>query len=323
MERALQRMKQHSGGLFVVGFVLVLISGCENSFDPRGPYQKQLVVYSILSSSSDSQYVRVFTTYNPSGYDPAEITSDTYVRKASVTLTDDSTTYKLRDTSIARVDKSRYTDDIGAYIAYPCHMRLGKTYRLSVVSDQGNVSGTVSIPDAGLLIPNNAFILKAPDRYNSEDVTVTVKVSALTRGFVVRLYLDYLVRVGADWVHKRDEIPTSVLSVSGTTVQYNYPKLTRRTSEISQPYITAHFPITVYTAFFTKIVDQYGTDGFTLLSATYILTQVEANLYKYYNLANGFQDEFSIRTDQPDYSNIQGGLGIFGAMTVDSVRVDL
>jgi hypothetical protein len=51
-------------------------------------------------------------------------------------------------------------------------------------------------------------------------------------------------------------------------------------------------------------------------------TQVEENLYKYYNLANGFQDPYSIRTDQPDFSNIQGGLGIFGAMTLDSVRVD-
>jgi hypothetical protein len=60
-----------------------------------------------------------------------------------------------------------------------------------------------------------------------------------------------------------------------------------------------------------------------MLTATYILTQVEPNLYMYYNLANGFQDEFSIRTDQPDYSNIQGGFGVFGAMTVDTVRVDL
>jgi len=316
-------MKAHIIGLFVLGGFLALISGCENSFDPRGPYQKRLVVYSILSNSSDSQYVRVFTTYNPAGFDPAEVTADTYVRNAVVTLADDSTTYNLRDTTIARVDKNRYPDDIGAYIAYPWRMRVGKTYRLSIASDQGSASATVGVPDAGLLLPNNPFILKAPDRYDNEDVTVTIKVSPLTRGFVVRLYLDYLVRIGTDWVHKRDEIPTSVLSVSGTSVQYNYPRLMRRTSGVSQPYITVHFPITVYSTYFTRIVDQYGTDGYKMLTATYMLTQVEANLYKYYNLANGFQDEFSIRTDQPDYSNIQGGLGVLGAMTVDSVRVDL
>jgi hypothetical protein len=317
-----QRIKTHIVTILILGLLLFLLSGCENSFDPRGPYQKQLVVYSILSNSADSQYVRVFTTYNPSGVDPTEVTADTYVRKAAVTLIDDSTTYKLRDTSITRVDKSRYSDDIGAYIAYPCHLRLGKTYTLSVVSDQGNVSATVSVPHAGYLLPNNPFILKAPDRYGNEDITVTIGISPLARGYVVRLYLDYLVRVGADWVHKRDEIPTSILSASGASVQYNYPKLTRRTSDVSQPYVNVHFPITVYSAFFASIVSQYGSDGYQIVSATYVLTQVEANLYKYYNLANGFQDEFSIRTDQPDYTNIQGGLGIFGAMTVDSVHVD-
>jgi hypothetical protein len=202
-------------------------------------------------------------------------------------------------------------------------MRLGKSYKLTVASDQGNVSATVSIPNAGYLRPNNPFILNAPSRYSTEDITVTIGVSPLTRGYVVRLYLDYLARVGSDWVHKRDEVPTSVLSASDTTVQYNYPKLTRRSSDVSQPYVNVHFPIAVYTAFFTKIVDQYGSDGYKMLTATYVLSQVEANLYKYYNLANGFQDEFSIRTDQPDYSNIEGGLGIFGAMTVDSVQVDL
>jgi hypothetical protein len=317
-----QRTHTYIVGLIALGFVLA-IAGCENSFDPRGPYQKQLVVYSILSNTSDSQYVRVYTTYNPAGFNPDDVTADTYVRKAVVTLVDDSATYRLRDTSVTRIDKSRYSDDIGAYIAYPCRARVGKNYRLSVASDQGTVSGTVSIPDAGQLIPNNPFILKAPDKYGSEDITVTVRLSTLTRGFVVRLYLDYLVRESGAWVHKRDEIPTSVLAASGTTIQYNYPKLIRRISDVSQPWVTAHFPMTVYSAFFSAIVNKYGTDGYKMVTATYMLTQVETNLYKYYNLANGFQDEFSIRTDQPDFSNIQGGFGVFGAMTLDSVRVDL
>jgi hypothetical protein len=318
----LKRANTHIDVLFVFGLILVVMSGCENSFDPKGPYQKQLVVYSILSNTSDSQYVRVFTTYNPSGFDPAEVTADTYVRKAAVTLADDSATYNLRDTTLVRVDKSRYTDDIGAYIAYPCKTRLGKTYRLSVASDQGNASATVGVPDAGLHNPNNTYIHKAPDKYGSEDISVTIKISSLARGYIVRVYLDYLVSVGANWIHKRDEIPTSVLSVTGQTVQYDYPKLTRRLNEISQPYVTVTFPISVYNAFFIAIQNRYGVGGFQIVSATYFLTQVEENLYKYYNLANGFQDPYSIRTDQPDFSNIQGGLGIFGAMTLDSVRVD-
>jgi hypothetical protein len=320
---AVQTLKLHIVALIGIGFVLAFIPGCENSFDPRGPYQKQMVVYSVLSNNSDSQYVRVFTTYNPTGFDPSEVTTDTYVRKALVTLADDSTSYKLRDTTIVRVDKSRYADDIGAYIAYPCRTRLGKTYTLSVASGEGNISATVSIPGAGFLIPNNSYILKAPDKYGQENINVTIKISSITRGYVARIYVDYLARVGGSWVHKRDEVPTGISSVTGQTVVYDYPKLIRRLNDIAQPWLTLDFPISVYQSYFAGLQTQYGVEGFQMISATYMLTQVEANLYKYYNLANGFQDAYSIRTDQPDFSNIQGGLGVFGAMTVDSVRVDL
>ena len=305
-----------------LGLIMTLINGCDNSFDPRGPYQKRLAVYSILSNRSDTQYVRIYTTYNPSGFDPTENASDTHVRNANVTLTDDSTTYRLRDTVVTRVDKSRYTDDLRGYVAYPCLLRVGKSYRLTVTSDQGNVQATVDVPGKGLLIPNNPFVLQAPDKYITEYITVTIQISPLTRGYVVRLYMDYDVKVGLEWVRRREEIPTAVVSGSGTEVQYDYPRLTRRTSDINQPNVNIHFPIAIYNSVFKRIVSQYGTDGFRLKSATYVLTQVEAGLYKYYNLANGFQDQYSIRTDQPDFSNIQGGLGVFGALSDDSVRVE-
>ena len=121
----------------------------------------------------------------------------------------------------------------------------------------------------------------------------------------------------------RSEVPSSVASVNGSDIQFNYPKLTRRVTDVRVANVNVGFSLTAYSAFFGKLKSQYGTDGFKLTSATFILTQVEENLYKYYNLANGFQDPYSIRTDLPDYSNIAGGLGVFGAMVEDSVVVDL
>jgi hypothetical protein len=318
----MSRIKLNSALFFFLGLIIALINGCDNSFDPRGPYQKSLVVYSILSNRSDTQFVRIYTTYNPSGFDPAENTSDTYVRNAIVTLTDDSTTYRLRDTVITRVDKSRYTDDPSGYVAYPCLLRPGKSYRLTATSAQGNVLAAVDVPGTGLLIPSNPFVLLAPDKYTTEYIGVTIQISPFTRGYVVRLYIEYEVKVGSEWVRRREEIPSVAVTGSGSEVQYEYPRLTRRTTDINQPNVNIYFPISIYNAVFKRIVSQYGTDGFRLKSATYLLTQVEANLYKYFNLANGFQDQYSIRTDQPDFSNIQGGLGVFGAMTEDSVRVE-
>jgi hypothetical protein len=85
--------------------------------------------------------------------------------------------------------------------------------------------------------------------------------------------------------------------------------------------LNAFFPRDIYVAFLKGLASQY--ESFQIISATFILTQVETNLYKYYKIANGFQDPYSIREDQPDFTNIVGGVGVFGAMVEDSVVVDL
>jgi hypothetical protein len=97
--------------------------------------------------------------------------------------------------------------------------------------------------------------------------------------------------------------------------------LTRRPAEAAYSNFNIFFSRPVYIAFQKNLIAQYG--GFRLTSATFILTQVEANLYNYYSLANGFLDPYSVREDQPDFSNIVGGFGVFGAIVEDSVVVDI
>ena len=41
------------------------------------------------------------------------------------------------------------------------------------------------------------------------------------------------------------------------------------------------------------------------------VTQSGEPLFNYHSITGGFNDEFSIRTDHPDYANIAGGFGLF------------
>ena len=43
-------------------------------------------------------------------------------------------------------------------------------------------------------------------------------------------------------------------------------------------------------------------------------------LYSFFKLARGFDDPVSVRQDRPDITNVQNGVGIFGAVFPDSVR---
>jgi hypothetical protein len=68
--------------------------------------------------------------------------------------------------------------------------------------------------------------------------------------------------------------------------------------------------------------NQYGNNMW-IRRAAFVLTQVEQNLYTFYNIANGYQDQVSIRVDMPDWTNINGGLGLFGAMVQDTLFVEI
>jgi hypothetical protein len=306
-------------GLPAIG--LLILTGCENAFSPKGPYTQQLVVYSILTSRSDTQYVRVYRTYNPSGFNPLENTTDTYVRGAHVIITGAAGAYELRDTTITRVDQSRYPANLGAYIAYPMPIATGTTYSLQVVSDQGSVTATASVPGKGTIVPNNQYVLQNPGKY-SEDISATIYMSSITRGYVIRLYLDFEYDEGSTVKHVRTEVPISTFGQMDGNPQFNYPRLRRRDLSRFVPVETIYFPLDAYEFLLGFLKVRYSS-SVRLLTATFILTQVDDNLYKYYNIVNGFQDEFSIRTDSPDFTDIRGGVGVFGAMSEDSTVVDL
>jgi hypothetical protein len=306
-------------GLPVIG--LLVLPSCENTFNPKGPYTQELVIYSILTTRSDTQYVRVYTTYNPSGFNPLEITSDTDVRGARVTIASGDSTYVLRDTTITRVDQSRYSSGLGAYIAYPMPIVTGRSYSLQVASDQGAATATVTVPGKGTVVPNNQYVLKEPGKY-SEDIAATIYMSPITVGYVIRLYVDFEYVDGGTLVRMRTEVPVRTSGDVAASPQFTYPRLTRRDLSRFVPIETIYFPLDAYEFLLSYLKVRYSA-SVELRSATFILTQVDNNLYKYYNVVNGFQDAYSIRTDSPDYTNIRGGLGVFGAMVEDSTVVDL
>jgi len=306
-------------GLLALG--LLILTSCQNAFTPKGPYTQELVVYSILTTRSDTQYVRVYTTYNPSGFNPLESTTDTYVRGAQVTITSAAGAYELRDTTITRFDQSRYPASLGAYIAYPMPIVAGNPYSLEVVSNQGSVTATTSVPGKGTIVSNNQYVLREPGKY-SEDISATIYMSSITRGYLFRLYIDFEYDEGGTVKHVRTEVPISTFGDVEGDPQFNYPRLNRRDLGRFVPVETVSLPLNAYEFLLAYLRVRYSP-SLRLLSATFILTQVEENLYKYYNIVNGFQDRYSIRTDSPDYSNIRGGLGVFGAMSEDSTVISL
>lgn len=320
-------MARSSFPLWVVVCFVVLGAGCENTFTPKGPYVDRMIVYGVLSNRADTQYVRVYTTYDPPRFDPLSVTKDNMVRGADVVVTREGAPFRFREMLIPRLDRSRYNDDLLVYASHPFQLDPSKTYHLNVLSQQyGTVTSSVTVPKRGRIQPLNAYVLNLG---GSEDENIVIYgwITELTYGILIRLYLLYEVLEGNKWVQHQEEIPNWVTMKPDSTKVFFFPVLHRRVTtglvRDKEENETTVFSRLTYFASVSAIYNRYPEGGVHVKRALIVLTQVERNLYTYSMVVSGFQDPYSIRTDQPDYTNIVGGHGLFGAMVEDSLYVDL
>jgi hypothetical protein len=266
-------------------------------------------------------------TYDPPAYDPFEQTTDTQIPGATVTIRDGSLLQSFRDTIVERTDKSRYSDNVSSYVLEPFTPLRSHTYLLEIaVPDGRTVTATMTTPGNSLIYIINPYILVQPSLVE-DNISVTGSVTAVTRGILFRCFVEYEAVVGGVLTVFRTEVPSAIGYPNESNPDgFIYPTVTRRRSDPGASGTgveSAMFGHNAYVAILSKINQTYGPSGLRFRSAIVVFTQVDINLYNYYFIANGFRDPVSIRTDEPDFTNIPSGVGVFGSFVNDSVFVDL
>jgi hypothetical protein len=291
-----------------------------------------MVVYSVLTTDSDTQYVRIYAAYDPTDNDPTRSPDEISVKDAQVSITQEAgSTFMFQPKRITRADKSRYPSDIDAYYACPFRAERGKTYTLTVSSaSMGTVTAKTTAPGGGVILPINPAVLGNPFG-TSSDFGVSAALSPQAKGYLVRIYIDYLYPLGdGTYEPTRFEIPLSreVISCFWDLYKETYPHPMVRSTpptprivvrgkeygpEERVPYSRIPYMHKIY-----HLYDRQGA-GILFRQAVFYLVQFDAPLWNYYSVANIFRDKLSVRTDEPDYTNIKNGTGVFGSTTVDSL----
>ncbi|HTY37464.1 MAG TPA: DUF4249 family protein [Bacteroidota bacterium] len=308
----------HIALAFLAAGIVLHGTGCDESFNPKAPFQKEMIVYSILSNTRDTQYVRVGTNYDVSGFDPGENHSDNAVQNAIVALSGANTAVIFKETFLPRGDTSRYQTPITAYMASPFRPKHGSTYALSVASQQlGSAAASVTMPDTAMLsFGLGTYWLDNPDIDDPKNIIyVTAALTSHTKGYWTQMFVDYLVLEGNEYKEHRIEVPNFVvLDTLGVWIA-SYPVLERLIiSQTSAPY-----SVRAYVKVLLKVLRENPDKQVVFYRVVARVVQCEQNLYDYYNTVNGFRDPISIRLDEPDFSNVVGAKGLFGAMAVDSL----
>jgi hypothetical protein len=145
-----------------------------------------------------------------------------------------------------------------------------------------------------------------------------VTLSLEAAGYIPRLTIEFQV-VSTGAVLER-EVPLLLRTPDEENKNPVYPDIMRAEAASQKRFVIA-YSLRAYAYTLRKIREEFAEVSFR--GAHCYLVQTDQALYVYYNIANGFRDSYSIRMDQPDYSNIEGGLGVFGAFNVDETWYSL
>ena len=300
--------------------VLVTISACDQSFDPRGALDQRIVVFSVISTDREMQFVRVQANYMPPEYNPLSQPTDLSLKDAVVTLQGPTRNYTFRDTMYTRTDTSRYHDPMHMYYLPAFTPQRGKPYQLNVVSTQyGAVSGSVVLPDAPkiTLQGDTRNILDRPDRSPlGSPMIFAVQLSKNTRGYIARLIVYYDVLKNSDSVEEAVEIP--ITSHDSTSYSMDIPVYPGMTAAVSTSATSLVYKNGYYKGTFNKKNSEYHDTQIIFKWATLVVLQADQNLYEYYANTHTSLDPYSMRLDEPLVSSVQNGIGLVGAYSLDS-----
>jgi hypothetical protein len=301
-----------------------LVSGCNKSFDPRGTLDKKMVIYSVLSTDRDMQFVRVQSDYMPTEFDPLSSVTDNGLNDLSVRITEYGRYYDLRDTLVWTSDTSRYKFPIHTYYLNSFTPLRGRAYQVVIHSPSyGDVNAGVIMPDKAkfVLSADLTQILDRPDKTPvGAFMTFNVQLSKVTRGYIARFYVYYDVLKQNEWFEEAIEVPIASADSGYFTINVpRYPKMS--SASTSSP--TAQLSITYRNAYYkyvvNKVNDQYKSTQVIFKWIAFVVLQADENLYAYYVSTHGEQDPYSIRLDQPLAFRAGSGVGVVGAYGLDSL----
>ncbi len=311
---------------FIICCCVLVSAGCDPSFDPKGSFEKALAVYTVLSPLSDTQFVRVHATYDPPEFDPLAHTDEPDLSAAQVRITWEGGALTLSDSLVPHPDAGRYGSQLRVFIGTPLVPERGRTYTLTVtVPGYGTATGAASVPQPSQqLRVSDPTMLSAPGLYDGQDIIVTFRAPPEARGYLMRFYMLYDVLSPVPST-ELVEVPQRLVEVDGSSTP-RYADLAPLTLAVGTPFTVvtaATFQTEAYISLLGQVMEQHLPYTVRFRRAIFHLDLVDESLYSYYSIVNGFRDEFSIRTDLPDHTNVSGGVGVVGARARDTLAVNV
>jgi hypothetical protein len=306
----------------ILCYSLFLLAGCEQAMTPKEEFREQYVLQAFVQGGMDralmTMNVLIARTYDVDGFNPSLNTADPSIDSALVIIR----IYDRRDTlkECRRVskDSTRYGTVQRYYSGTIQTPYATEVVYLTARLPNGKVlSAQTRVPESLIVHPDNMFsqvtIMKTTRTPNVTSWTVIWKGDALAMDHVFFPRLQILYSRTVNGVEVDGVVYVPMTFVNGEAVYPTFLFGTRCSFDFAA----------IDTALAQISAGDPEKKNYKVRGAIFEVMEFDDPLSKYYSSINGALDPFSIRIDNPVFSNIVGGIGIFGSSLNNQYKCDM
>ena len=302
--------------LLVLPIILFMFfASCRDDFNINAPYEDVYVLNCILRNDNTIQYAIISkNTFTENGVAPASDSIDQNIKGVDIKIFYDDSVFVMRDTTIELTDAGSITP-INCYYAKDLIINPGKVIRIEAsVPDGEKLESTIQVPE----ISYGQFSAQFPQIFQTDI------------GYLERPSYSW------NWIGDNEDI-TNVLCLPQLEIYYKkYEGGTYVDKKIDVPLVFYYIydenrnlvPVNVEFSFNNSCLTTLGTvnktmqeisgddpnkKNYIINKALFSVISLDPDLSRFYSAYNTYSEDFTIKLRQTDYSNIDGGKGIFGA----------
>lgn len=300
--------------------------GCDEAFNPKVLTEDRYVLHCFVEGEYGKKPVTLnlllARVYDVDGLDPYLNTTDPAVAGAEVTFMVNDKPYFMSGGIRHAVDSTRYGPRERFYFcSLPAPEPLDVVSVWAELPDGRTISAQTVIPKARAFASSYAFSNGITTRVNLppgvRSWTIDWEDYEETGGhlFFPRLRIEYSKSVGGREQSGSVEVPSRYVWTKDGPAPI-FP------SQTTQKLCTFEFPA-IDSAMVQISAGDSAKGSYSVSRAMFEVIEYDTPLSKYFSSVGGSLDQFSIRVNQTVYSNINGGVGIFGSYYSNWAFLDL
>ncbi len=290
----------------LLSLIIILSIGCEDNFSPIGEFNEEYVLNAILDCSNSRQQIRVLKSFPPNISENNAY--ENLVSGADVRVWYNDTVYVFNEEEIILNNGGK---DI-VYLNFDFKPDINKDLEIEVILPNGFNLKSVSKTPARLTFLSNGTKVIPPNSGNF--INVQWQYPETNIYFHPRLRFKYSKRVDSIFVQYEKEIPLNYLE-EGDSLKPMFP-LPNRTEQVNYNIGSVQRALNIISE-----GDENKDDYSVFINAFIDVIVFDRNLSNYYSVTQKVSNDYSVTIDEPDYTNVDGGYGLFASYAMFSYPI--